>query len=469
MRGKTKTGRTALLALAFSILTGGGAAQAEVFVSVSVAPPPLPEYEQPPVPGPDYIWQPGYWAWDEDEYYWVPGVWVLAPEPEYYWTPGYWEWGNDVYVWHAGYWGPEVGFYGGVGYGYGYTGVGYAGGHWSHGAFNYNVAITNVNTTIIHNTYSQTIVNAPVVNTVSYNGGPGGLIAKPNEVELRAAHERHIEQTAEQRRHGELARHDHAFLASVNHGKPPVAASARAGQFSGPGVIAAKGAEPRSRGDVGHAFDSHHDHSAPGGAGGPHGGPHGGAHGSHADRLEGRRLHAGREGADRFPSGAGRGHQAERRGMVDPYRHGSRFARHGDDGLRAGGGRPHGGESRFHHADRFHPGGGRHGERWGMIDPYRHGGRFTRHGDDGFRAGGGRFHGGDGGFHADRFHPGGGGGGRQAERRGMIDPYRHGRGGAPFGPMSHGAGRAPHGYGPQPGGHDSGGRGHPHDRPRFPM
>ena len=26
-------------------------------------PPPLPDYDQPPAPGDDYLWTPGYWAW----------------------------------------------------------------------------------------------------------------------------------------------------------------------------------------------------------------------------------------------------------------------------------------------------------------------------------------------------------------------------------------------------------------------
>lgn len=58
-------------------------ANAGLFISVSVAPPVLPVYVQPPIPGPGYIWTPGYWAWEEDvaDYYWVPGAWVPAPEP----------------------------------------------------------------------------------------------------------------------------------------------------------------------------------------------------------------------------------------------------------------------------------------------------------------------------------------------------------------------------------------------------
>ena len=103
--------------------------------SITVAPPVLPVYEQPPVPGPNYIWSPGYWAYGDDDYYWVPGTWVIAPSPGLLWTPGYWGWSDGYYIWHAGYWGPHIGYYGGINYGGGYIGVGFAGGYWDHGAF----------------------------------------------------------------------------------------------------------------------------------------------------------------------------------------------------------------------------------------------------------------------------------------------------------------------------------------------
>ncbi len=64
-----------------------------------------------------------------------------APSDGLLWTPGYWGWNNGLYLWNAGYWGPHVGFYGGVNYGFGYTGVGFAGGYWHGGAFFYNRAV----------------------------------------------------------------------------------------------------------------------------------------------------------------------------------------------------------------------------------------------------------------------------------------------------------------------------------------
>src|SRR5580698_1489960 len=67
--------------------------------AVDVAPPDLPAYSQPPCPGAGFLW-----------------------------TPGYWGWGGSAFVFHEGYWGEHVGFYGGVAYGFGYSGHGYDGG-----------------------------------------------------------------------------------------------------------------------------------------------------------------------------------------------------------------------------------------------------------------------------------------------------------------------------------------------------
>ena len=96
-------------------------------------PPPLPEYDQPPVPGDDYIWTPGYWAWSPDGYYWVPGAWVEAPYEGALWTPGYWGFWNNRYGFYRGYWGQYIGYYGGIDYGFGYVGFGYQGGYWGGG------------------------------------------------------------------------------------------------------------------------------------------------------------------------------------------------------------------------------------------------------------------------------------------------------------------------------------------------
>lgn len=226
-----------------ALVCAAGKADAEFLLSVSVAPPALPVYVQPAIPGPGYIWTPGYWAWDADasDYYWVPGAWVPAPEPGLLWTPGYWGWSNGVYVWNAGYWGPHVGFYGGVCYGYGYTGSGYAGGYWSGGSFFYNKSVTRIsNTTIITNVYNKTVIKN--TTNVSFNGGNGGIRAQPTTQELQAANEHHVTPTGDQITHQKLASENKALRASVNGGKPPIAAVAKAADFSPRNVVAAKGA-----------------------------------------------------------------------------------------------------------------------------------------------------------------------------------------------------------------------------------
>jgi len=128
-----------LLMLAFSALVASVPAHAQVAVGISVgfAPPAIPVYTQPVCPGEGYIWTPGYWAWDPDfdDYYWVPGTWVEPPELGFLWTPGYWGWNGNAFVFYDGYWGPQVGFYGGIDYGFGYFGDGYVGGRWDHDHF----------------------------------------------------------------------------------------------------------------------------------------------------------------------------------------------------------------------------------------------------------------------------------------------------------------------------------------------
>lgn len=216
------------LFLAAAVTAIPAASYAEVSISVNIGPPALPVYAQPMCPGPDYIWTPGYWAWGPDGYFWVPGTWVMAPEPGLLWTPGYWGWVSSVYVWHPGYWGPHIGFYGGVNYGYGYTGEGYWGGRWEGNHFAYNRVVNNVNVTNIHNVYvDKTVIVNNNVNRVSFNGGPGGVHAAPTAVDMRAAQEHHFAPPAVQVQHEQMARADRNQWASVNHGRPALAAAPR--------------------------------------------------------------------------------------------------------------------------------------------------------------------------------------------------------------------------------------------------
>jgi hypothetical protein len=232
-----------LLAVGLLTIPAQSRAQVAVGVSVQFGPPELPIYEQPLCPGEGYIWTPGYWSWGDDDYYWVPGTWVLAPEVGFFWTPGYWAWDGGGFIFYEGYWGPVVGFYGGINYGFGYFGHGFEGGRWDHDHFFYNRAVTNVNVTEIHNVY-ETRVNNTTVTRVSFNGGNGGINERPTPQEEAAAHQRHISPVAAQTEHVRAARANPELRASSNHGKPPVAATPKPGDFRGSGVVAAREGGP---------------------------------------------------------------------------------------------------------------------------------------------------------------------------------------------------------------------------------
>jgi hypothetical protein len=231
-------------AMLLSLLMAGTAekANAGLFVSITVAPPPLVVYSQPALPGPGYMWTPGYWSWDEDagDYFWVPGAWVLAPEPGLLWTPGYWGWSDEgIYVWHGGYWGPHVGFYGGVSYGYGYGGVGFEGGYWRGGVYSYNRSVMNVGVGVSINVYSKVVVGGGHSQT-SFNGGKDGIRAEPSAQERAYANEHHIGATQQQREHHEHAAKDPGQKFGTNHGKPAAAATSKAGDFSSAHTVGAK-------------------------------------------------------------------------------------------------------------------------------------------------------------------------------------------------------------------------------------
>lgn len=173
-------------------------------IRIGYAPPPLPVYEQPPLPGPDYIWVPGHWAWSDwiDDYYWVPGFWERPPQVGYLWTPAWWGWDHGAYIYHDGYWGREVGWYGGIDFGFGYHGHGWEGGYWQDGHMAYNraaVNVTNVTNINVTNVYYRPVT---VINNngprVSYAGGQGGVNVQPTAAELRATQAPHLPPTPQQ-------------------------------------------------------------------------------------------------------------------------------------------------------------------------------------------------------------------------------------------------------------------------------
>jgi hypothetical protein len=271
MRHTFRTMLLALLALAFI-----RPVFAQFAVTVAFGPPALPIYDQPICPGDGFLWTPGYWAYDPDDgYYWVPGTWVEAPEVGYLWTPAWWGWETGGFRFHEGYWGSEVGFYGGISYGFGYFGTGFEGGRWDHDHFFYNRAVLNIDVTNIHNVYNTTVIHETVINRVSYNGGQGGIDRRPTPQEQAVEQQRHIPPVAAQTQHVQAARSNPQMRAEANQGKPPVAATSRPGEFSGKDVVAAK-----AEGAPYHPAPSRSGASAAGGTASPSSNP------THARELQ---------------------------------------------------------------------------------------------------------------------------------------------------------------------------------------
>jgi WXXGXW repeat (2 copies) len=217
LKMKTRLYTVVLAALTFVGLSLTSAL-AQVGISIGIAPPPIPIYTQPYPPGLGYIWTPGYWAYDTD-YYWVPGAWVLPPRVGFLWTPGYWAYDGSNYFFNEGYWGPTVGFYGGINYGWGYTGRGYYGGRWVGNTFHYNRAVTRVNSSVIRNTYVSKQVIKNTGNKASFNG-PGGTTAKATAQEEAAAKAEHIPATSAQQSRLEAAKSNPDLHVANNQGKP---------------------------------------------------------------------------------------------------------------------------------------------------------------------------------------------------------------------------------------------------------
>jgi hypothetical protein len=94
--------RTLLLAVASLGLLAVPAAHAEIVVKVA---PPAPIVEtRPAIPGPGYVWTPGYYRWDGGHHVWVAGAWALPPHPGARWVAHTWVRRGDHWVFREGRW-----------------------------------------------------------------------------------------------------------------------------------------------------------------------------------------------------------------------------------------------------------------------------------------------------------------------------------------------------------------------------
>jgi hypothetical protein len=190
------------------------------------APPPLPDYDQPSPPDPDYIWTPGYWAWSPEGYYWVPGAWVEPPYVGALWTPGYWGFYGGRYRFHHGFWGLHIGFYGGINYGYGYTGYGYYGGYWRGGHFFYNREVNHIDPRVIVRVYDYRVREDRFAGRPSFNG-PRGIMVRPRPAEIAVLHERRYAPLPAQMQLRQQSMENRQQFYRDNHGRPAMTVAAR--------------------------------------------------------------------------------------------------------------------------------------------------------------------------------------------------------------------------------------------------
>lgn len=208
-------------AAAVSLPPAPAAAHGYVAFHVGYAPPPLLAYDQPPCPGYGFIWTPGYWGWDDynHRYYWVQGAWVRPPRVGYLWTPGYWAWDGSEYVFYDGYWGPTVGFYGGINYGFGYTGWGYEGGYWRDRTFYYNSRVNNLRGFDRRYIYDREVHEDHRFGRTSYAGGRGGVTGYPNRQQFGAFNQPRLGATQQQQHQWSQQNGGRGWNQNVNPGQ----------------------------------------------------------------------------------------------------------------------------------------------------------------------------------------------------------------------------------------------------------
>jgi hypothetical protein len=90
--------------------------------------------------------------------------------------------------------------------------------------------VVNVNRTVIHNTYVDNVHVTNVNVHTSFNGGTGGLQARPTNEEQQWSRENHLGPTLQQQNHIQTAQSDRSNFVSANGGHPQNMAMSRVGQ-----------------------------------------------------------------------------------------------------------------------------------------------------------------------------------------------------------------------------------------------
>jgi hypothetical protein len=89
--------------VAIFLVSSASAAFAEDVV-VRVRPPHGVTERRVPMPGPGYVWIPGYQRWTGNGFAWETGRWENPPRPHAKWVPHRWEKRGRTWVLREGHW-----------------------------------------------------------------------------------------------------------------------------------------------------------------------------------------------------------------------------------------------------------------------------------------------------------------------------------------------------------------------------
>ena len=92
--------------VAASLMGFGAAAQAQYSAIVSVAPP-APRVEVVPAPRSGWVWAPGHWQWQGNQYVWVEGHWLRERAGYEYREPRWVQRRNGEWILVGGDWEPR--------------------------------------------------------------------------------------------------------------------------------------------------------------------------------------------------------------------------------------------------------------------------------------------------------------------------------------------------------------------------
>ncbi len=76
----------------------------QIGIYIGTPPPPLRYEVQPPMPGPGYVWNEGYWNNEGGRYHWMPGVWNRPPYEGANWNHPHYDHYRQGWQMHQGHW-----------------------------------------------------------------------------------------------------------------------------------------------------------------------------------------------------------------------------------------------------------------------------------------------------------------------------------------------------------------------------